>query len=136
MKRRIHQWAGVACAVAMLALGTAPAGQAVASEELQQAQDELQQCRAKLGVYEEKLSRTFLAIVVQWSTTRHDVDLHVIDVAGREFYYRESSFPDRPGELSADTTQGPGVEIWEVPVAPAGRVPGALQLLCPQRQRR
>ena len=120
MKRRAHQWVGAACAVAMLAVGTATAGQAKADEELQQAHDALQQCQAKLGVYEERLSRTFLAIVIQWSTKSHDVDLHVIDVAGREFYYQERTFPDRPGELSADTTTGPGVEIWEVSVAPAG----------------
>ena len=120
MKSRIHQWAGIACAVAMLALGTVAAGQAEAREELQQAQSELQQCQAKLDAYEEKLSRTFLAIVIQWSTGRHDVDLHVIDVTGEEFYYQEKTISGRPGELSADTALGPGVEIWEVPEAPAG----------------
>ena len=120
MNSRIHQWAGIACPVAMLALGTAAAGQAEAREELQQVQSELQQCQAKLEVYEEKLSRTFLAIVIQWTTERHDVDLHVIDPAGEEFYYQHKTIPGRPGELSADTTKGPGVEIWEVPVASAG----------------
>ena len=122
MKSRIHQWAGISitCAVAMLALGPVEAGQAEAREDLQKAQSELQQCTAKLGVYEERLSKTFLAIVIQWSTRSHDVDLHVIDTAGEEFYYQKNTIPGRPGELSADTQSGPGVEIWEVPVAPAG----------------
>ena len=93
---------------------------AEARGELQQAQSELQQCEANLNACEEKLSRTFLAIVIQWSTGSHDVDLHVIDTAGEEFYYQKKTIPGRPGELSADTTNGPGVEIWEVPVAPAG----------------
>ena len=89
-------------------------------DALRQEASALQQCQAKLGVCEEKLSKTFLAIVIKWDTTSHDVDLHVIDVAGREFYYQANTFPDRPGELSEDTERGPGVEIWEVSVAPAG----------------
>ena len=125
-------------------LDRAQADLAEAREDLQQAQSELQQCRqqeaacreeldalrqeasalqqcqAELNACEEKLSRTFLAIVIQWSTKLHDVDLHVIDAAGEEFYYNKPEIDGRPGELSADTTKGPGVEIWEVPEAPAG----------------
>ena len=123
MKGRIHQWAGISitCAAAMLALGPVEAGQAEAREDLQQAQSELQQCQAKLAVYEEKLSQTFLAIIIQWSTRIHDVDLHVIDPAGKRFYYKAPTIPGRPGELSVDTRRGPGVEIWEVPEAPVGK---------------
>ena len=94
---------------------------AEARGELQQAQSELQQCEANLNACEEKLSRTFLAIVIQWSTKNHDVDLHVIDTAGERFFWNAETIDGRPGELSADTTKGPGVEIWEVPVAPAGK---------------
>ena len=101
-------------------LDRAQAELAEAREGLQQAQSELQQCQAKLGVCEEKLSKTFLAIVIKWTTESHDVDLHVIDVAGREFYWGKKIFSDRPGEQSEDTKRGPGVEIWEVSVAPAG----------------
>ena len=83
-------------------------------------QDALGQCQADLQVCEEKLSRTFLAVVIQWPTASHDVDLHLIDAAGNEFFYQQRTFPGRPGELSVDTTNGPGVEIWEVPEAPPG----------------
>ena len=86
----------------------------------EQAQDELRQCQEDLHACKEKLSKTFLAIVIKWSTEQHDVDLHVIDAAGKEFSYRTRTIPGRPGELSVDTENGPGVEIWEVPVAPAG----------------
>ena len=101
-------------------LDQAQAELAEAREDLRQAQNELQQCRAELDVCEEKLSRTFLAIVIQWSTEGHDVDLHVIDTAGERFYYQNKTIPGREGELSVDTTRGPGVEIWEVAVAPVG----------------
>ena len=73
----------------------------------------------------DKETGTFLVFVVQWTTVKHDVDLHVIDPAGEEFSYRKSIIPGRPGELSVDTTMGPGVEIWEV----ADALPGKYQVL-------
>ena len=82
--------------------------------------EDLQRCRTELNACEEKLSKTFLVFVIQWPTAKHDVDLHIIDAAGREFYYGAKTIPGRPGELSVDTTSGPGVEIWEVPQAPPG----------------
>ena len=77
---------------------------------LQEAQAQLQNCQQELHTCKRRLSKTFLAVVVQWPTERQDVDLHVIDVAGQEFYYKKKRIPGRPGELSADTTKGPGVE--------------------------
>ena len=102
-------------------LGQAQAELAETREDLDQAQSELRQCQANLDVCAEKLSKTFLAIVIQWSTRIHDVDLHVIDPAGKRFYYKAPTIPGRPGELSVDTRRGPGVEIWEVPEAPVGK---------------
>ena len=93
---------------------------AEAREDLQQTQSELQQCQANLDVCEEKLSKTFLAIVIQWPTEIHDVDLHVIDPAGERFYYRNKGTDRASGQLSADTTNGPGVEIWELAEARVG----------------
>ena len=92
-----------------------------ARQAAEQAQNDLRECRDDLQVCEERLSQTFLAVVIQWPTPRHDVDLHIIDAAGAEFFYSRRAIPGRPGELSVDTTSGPGVEIWEVPVAPPGR---------------
>ena len=85
-----------------------------------QARSELRDCREDLHVCKERLAQTFLAVVIQWTTTRHDVDLHIIDAAGAEFFYNRRSIPGRPGNLSVDTQGGPGVEIWEVAAAPAG----------------
>lgn len=96
---------------------------AQARSELAQAQDSqsaLQRCQAELDACEKKLAKTFLAVVIQWETERHDVDLHIIDPAGNEFQYNAPKHPPQPGELSADTTCGPGVEIWEVAQAPPG----------------
>ena len=90
-------------------------------ETVQRSVEGLRSCQAELNACEEKLSKTFLAVVIQWATRNHDVDLHVVDPAGKEFYHRNKTIRGRPGELSADTTKGPGVEIWEVSDAPAGQ---------------
>ena len=84
------------------------------------AADELQQCRTALDSCQSSQAKTFLMAVIQWPTPKHDVDLHIIDAAGREFYFGAKTIPGRPGELRWDTQYGPGVEIWEVSGAPPG----------------
>ena len=49
----------------------------------------LKSCQAQLNTCEEKLSKTFLAVIIQWAMEGHDVDLHVIDPAGEEFFMRK-----------------------------------------------
>lgn len=83
------------------------------SERIEELEQENQHLR-------EQLANTFLIVVIDWKTDKHDVDLHVVDPAGNEFYYEKKSFPGVPGELSEDERDGPGVEVWEIREAPAG----------------
>lgn len=62
----------------------------------------------------------FLIFSIRWSTERQDVDLHVVDPSGAEFYWRRRTVPGRPGELTQDNIYGPGMEIWEIHNAPPG----------------
>ena len=110
-------FASLAIIISGYATVSAPAE---ASQTLDQVKSELLQCRLELKANKEIQSKTFFAVMVQWPTERHDVDLHVIDVAGEEFHFQNRVIPGRPGELSVDTTSGPGVEIWEVSAAPVG----------------
>jgi hypothetical protein len=68
-----------------------------------------------------KLQETPLMVIIEWEAPIVDVDLHVIDPTGAEFYFERKMVPGRPGWLSEDDIEGPGFEIWEVEVAPAGR---------------
>jgi regulator of replication initiation timing len=83
------------------------------NEAIAELEDELQAAR-------ELLAQTFLVIYIQWPEAVVDVDLHVTDPAGAEFYYAEATHPGRPGELSEDVVNGPGAEVWEVRVADPG----------------
>ena len=68
---------------------------------------------------EERAKRKFLLIIMSWST-RDDIDLHVVDPAGREYYFQQRSFSGSRAELEEDNTRGPGNEIWLHPTAEAG----------------
>ena len=86
--------------------------------QLASLQGELENCH-------EKLEHTFLAVVLKWATSKQDVDLHVVDTDGNEFYFSKhnrsrSDFPSSNAELSVDTIKGPGIEIWEIPLAKTG----------------
>jgi uncharacterized protein YfaP (DUF2135 family) len=70
---------------------------------------------------EQMLAKTFLVIYIRWSTSDQDVDLHVIDPTGGEFFYQKKTIPGRPGELCEDSQRGPGNEVWEIKDAPSGR---------------
>jgi uncharacterized protein YfaP (DUF2135 family) len=57
---------------------------------------------------------------IQWGTKLQDVDLHVVDPTGTEYYYKHKSYPGRTGTLSVDSQFGPGNEVWSSPSASPG----------------
>ena len=85
-------------------------GAAVSAE---QAEEELDACR-------HALQQSFLLVIASWGS-RADVDLHVVDPAGREFYYQNRRQPGTPAALEEDNTFGPGNEVWLHPSAEPGR---------------
>lgn len=61
----------------------------------------------------------FLVIVIEWDEPC-DVDLYITDPKARQFYYAAKTIPPSRAELSIDTRQGPGVEVWQNPEAEPG----------------
>ncbi len=98
----------------------ARADNASAAAALEQVRRERDAARAEARRLEDRLSKTFLVVLVKWSTARQDVDLHVVDPTGAEFYYQAKRIAGRPGELTEDDTDGPGHEIWSIQQAPPG----------------
>ena len=78
-----------------------------------QMQQELQSCA-------QQLRKKFVLVVISWSTN-DDVDLHIIDPAGREYYYEKKFHSGSRAKLEEDNTRGPGNEIWLHPAAEPGR---------------
>ena len=79
----------------------------------QRMQQELQSC-------EKELRKKFVLVVISWGTPE-DIDLHVIDPAGREFFFSRKYHSGTPAKLEEDNTRGPGNEIWLHPAAEPGR---------------
>jgi len=96
-------------------------------ETVQELQRNLEETRAELTAAEERveeledrLEKTFLLVLMKWKTDAVDVDLHLVDPSGAEFYWERPTIAGRPGELTEDDTSGPGTEIWSIPEAPEG----------------
>lgn len=93
-------------------------------QQRSQKTQQLQRCQQQKRQCEAQLQGTFLTLVLKWTTERQDVDLHVQDPQGNTFFYKKHNrngvhFKSR-AELSVDSVQGPGIEIWEYPQARAG----------------
>ena len=64
------------------------------------AEQELQSCA-------QQLRKKFVLVVISWSTN-DDVDLHVIDPAGREYYYEKKFHSGSRAKLEEDRHPRPG----------------------------
>ena len=84
------------------------------------AQADANQNRQRADAAAQQLAKTFLLVHIQWGTKLQDVDLHVVDPTGTEYYYEHKSFPGRSGTLSVDSQFGPGNEVWSTPNASPG----------------
>ena len=91
-------------------------------EEIQETRQELEGTREELQDTQEALrtalKKKYLLLVISWAT-QDDVDLHVVDPDGREFYYAGREFSGSLARFEEDNIRGPGNEIWLHPeVAP------------------
>jgi DNA polymerase III alpha subunit (gram-positive type) len=92
-------------------------------KELKEMQKEVQAKDLQLQKAEEKIKDlekdkrseggSFLMFVVRWTTDKHDIDMTVIDPAGRKYDFKKRKYPGQPGEFTLDSRQGPGAEIWQ-----------------------
>ena len=85
-----------------------------AAERLDAATAELESCRRAL-------KKTFVLVLASWSTSGDDVDMHVVDPNGNEFYFDETRHSGSDAEFEEDNVRGPGNEIWLHPNATPGR---------------
>jgi hypothetical protein len=94
--------------------------------EIQRDRQQIQQQQETIRRQQAELAKTFLIVTIDWPEAgENDVDLHVTDARGREFYFSRNNrnrtdFPGSEAQLSYDATHGPGLELWQLPVADAG----------------
>ena len=92
---------------------------------LKKSQKNLGDCKKEVAQCKTKLSKTFLSVLIMWGTEKIDIDLHVFDPEGNEFYYSKNNrdrrdYPNSSASLTWDVLRGPGVELWESPAPTPG----------------
>lgn len=87
------------------------------------AQQDAETARAAAAAAEQALERErrrkFLLVTVSWDD-EDDVDLHVVDPAGNEFYYGATTHRGSSARFEEDTVNGPGNEVWLHPQVTPG----------------
>ena len=77
----------------------------------QQRQIETQQSRI-----DDLERRKFLLVTISWDGIRgDDVDMHVVDPNGDEYYYGDRAHPGSDARFEEDSLHGPGNEVWLSP---------------------
>ena len=112
-ERREVQAALDACETEQRAAASMDSALGACESRNRQVQQELQSC-------EQQLRKKFVLVVISWSTA-DDVDLHVTDPAGREYFFGRKFHSGSRAKLEEDNTRGPGNEIWLHPAAEPGR---------------
>jgi hypothetical protein len=118
--RASEETARKAAQTAESAQRSAEAAARKAEESARAAQTDAQQNRQRAEAAAQQLAKTFLLVHIQWDTKLQDVDLHVVDPSGAEFYFERRTHPGRSGALSVDSLLGPGNEVWNSPSASPG----------------
>ena len=92
-------------------------------EAASSAAGQMEAVNAELESCQRALKKTFVLVVASWKSEDedNDVDLHVVDPAGREFYHGKKTHAGSAAVFEEDTIKGPGNEIWVHPNAEAGR---------------
>jgi flagellar motor protein MotB len=98
----------------------------ITPEKLQKLLDENKDLRAEVVELKRRLDqlnqrKMFMAIVLQWNTPSHDLDLVVKDPKGNLFDFKRRKYSGVQGELTLDTRQGPGTEVWQTEQLAPGR---------------
>ena len=84
--------------------------------------------RALQEALEQERRRKFLAVMISWPGGRgDDVDLHVVDPRGNEFFYGARIHPGSSARFEEDSRHGPGNEVWLHPYVVD---PGEYRIYC------
>ena len=93
-------------------------------EKAKDLRDKLYRCGEETKICRAELAKNFLLVQIHWDPS-DDVNLHVTDPKGHEFYWYKTNrngrdFPSSKAKLSIDVRRGPGIEVWIDPVATPG----------------
>ena len=91
--------------------------------------DELGACREESTSQQARIDdlerRKFLLVTISWNGGRgDDVDLHIVDPNGNEYYFGARTHSGSDARFEEDSVHGPGNEVWLQPQV----IPGAYRV--------
>ena len=95
-------------------------------EQIDNQREQIDNQREQIDNQEDRIadleSRKFILVTISWGGQRgDDVDLHIIDPYGNEYYFAGRSYPESDARFEEDSLNGPGNEVWLQPQAIPGR---------------
>lgn len=81
-------------------------------QQVQELQQQVKQQQAKSEEEGEK-SSNFMAVIIQWPSLKHDVDLEVQSPSGRKYNFKKRKHKGNPAQFTLDSRTGPGSEVWQ-----------------------
>lgn len=81
-------------------------------QQIQELQQQVQQQQAKSEDDGEK-SSNFMAVIIQWPSLKHDVDLEVQSPSGKKYNFKKRKYKGNPAQFTLDSRTGPGSEVWQ-----------------------
>ena len=102
---------------------------AVLAEEIEGQHAQISAQQADIQARDARISdlerRKFLMVTISWGGQEgDDVDLHVVDPNGNEYYFGARTHPGSDARFEEDSLNGPGNEVW---LAPQG-IPGEYRI--------
>ena len=94
--------------------------------QIENQREQIENQRGQIENQEDRIAdlerRKFILVTISWGGQRgDDVDLHIIDPYGNEYYFAGRSYPDSDARFEEDSLNGPGNEVWLQPQAIPGR---------------
>ena len=85
--------------------------------EIGAQQREIGDLQTEIGAQQNRIDdlerRKFLLVTISWGGVRgDDVDMHVVDPNGNEYYYGAREHPRSDARFEEDSLNGPGNEVW------------------------
>ena len=85
-------------------------------DQARQLGDQQRQIDTQQSRIDDLERRKFLLVTISWDGERDDdVDMHVVDPNGNEYYYGARTHPGSDARFEEDSLHGPGNEVWLQP---------------------
>ena len=95
------------------------------ADQDRQLEDQERQIEAQQNRIGDLERRKFILVTISWDGNRgDDVDMHVVDPNGNEYFYNARTYPGSDARFEEDSVNGPGNEVWLQPQV----IPGEYQI--------